>query len=205
MIIDFHHALPLTRYHLLTQTILPRPIAWVLSENEDHTLNLAPFSFFNAMCSDPPLLAMSIGKKPDGSDKDTRRNMLSGRDFVVHIASVEHTEALNASAANLDYGESEIEAAQLSVESFPNSSVPRLQGCQVAYHCRLYDHHEIGPNKQAIIYAEVVQLYISDDIAEYKDDRYTINAEKLKPLSRLGGAEYAELGRLFSINRPTGK
>lgn len=202
MIIDFQQSPALTRYHLLTQTILPRPIAWVLSGNDDQSLNLAPFSFFNAMCSDPPLLVMSIGKKLDGEIKDTRHNLLSGRDFVVHIASIDHTQALNASAAAMDYGQSEIEVAQLKTVDFPGCSVPRLEVCSVAYHCRLYDHHEIGPNQQAIIYAEVIQLYVGDDIANYDGNRYHIDAEKLNPLSRLGGAQYAELGRLFSVTRP---
>ena len=202
MIIDFNAVPPLSRYHLLTQTVTPRPIAWVLSKNEDGSLNLAPFSFFNAMCSDPPLLVMSIGKKPSGELKDTRRNLLSGREFVVHIASVEQAEALNQSAATLDYGESEVLRCSLPLSDFGTCSIPRLSHCKVAYYCRLYDVHEIGPNQQAMIYAEVLQLYLDEDIVEINNRRYIIDAEKLKPLSRLGGAQYAEPGKIFSIERP---
>ena len=114
MIVDFNSISPSNGYHLLTQTIIPRPIAWILSENEDGSLNLAPFSFFNAVCSDPPLLMVSIGKKPSGEIKDTRRNILSGRDFVIHIASLTQANVLSRSAATLVYGDSELEIDDLA-------------------------------------------------------------------------------------------
>ncbi len=202
MIIDFQNEQPLTRYHLMTQTIIPRPIAWVLSENDDNTLNLAPFSFFNAICSDPPLVVMSIGKKPNGDLKDTRRNLMSGRDFVVHIPSREHAEVVNFSAATLDYGDSEVQASNLVLEDFAGCSVPRLRDCHVAYHCRFYELHELGPNQQGIVYAEIKQLYINDTVGQHVGDRYIIDASKLDPLLRLGGASYAALGEVFNIKRP---
>jgi flavin reductase (DIM6/NTAB) family NADH-FMN oxidoreductase RutF len=202
MIIDFTQEQPLNRYHLMTQTVTPRPIAWVLSENEEGSLNLAPFSFFNAVCSDPPLLMMSIGKKPDGELKDTRRNLLSGRDFVVHIASHEHAEAVNASAAVLAYGDSEVTTAQLALSQFPPCSLPRLADCHVAFHCKLYDSHEIGPSGQLIIYAEIANLYLSDNVARKEGDRYIVDPAKLNPLARLGGTAYAELGAIFNLQRP---
>jgi flavin reductase (DIM6/NTAB) family NADH-FMN oxidoreductase RutF len=208
MIIDFKAETPFTRYHLLTQTIIPRPIAWVLSENAHNTdespsYNLAPFSFFNAMCSDPPLLVLSIGKKPDGDIKDTRQNLLSGRDFVIHLAGVEQAEAVNSSAAVLAYGDSEVEANDLPLANFPGCPLPRLQDCPIAYHCRLYDSHEIGPAQQSIVYAEVVQLYLSDEVVVSQDGRYVIDAKKVNPLIRLGGTAYAELGQHFTLQRPT--
>ena len=85
---------------------------------------------------------------------------------------------------------------------FPGCPLPRLKECAVAYHCTLYDAHEIGPSQQSIIYAQVQKLYLSDDIAEKVDDRYVIDAAKLNPLARLGGANYAELGEVFSVKRP---
>lgn len=209
MMIDFAQENPSTRYHLLTQTIIPRPIAWVLSENDSikntqKSYNLAPFSFFNAMCSNPPLLVLSIGKKPDGQSKDTRYNLLSGREFVIHIAGTDQAESVNASAAVLAYGESEVDIEGLRLVDFPGCPLPRLERCQVAYHCRLYDHHEIGPDQQSIIYAEVVQLYINDEMVKQENGRYVVDAAKLNPLARLGGAAYAQLGDHFTMNRPKG-
>ena len=204
MIIDFSTIKPLQRYHLLTQTIIPRPIAWVLSQNNDADsgYNLAPFSFFNAICSDPPLIVLSIGKKSNGDLKDTRRNLLSGREFVVHIASIDQAEALNASAAELDYGESELAAMNLSLVDCEGSSVPRLAEALVAYHCTLYDVHELGPNQQAIIYARIHKLHLDDTIVSVENDRLTIHAAAVNPLARLGAAEFAGIGEPFKLKRP---
>ena len=208
MIINFAKEPPLSRYHLLTQTVIPRPIAWVLSENDpaaetgEASLNLAPFSFFNAMCSDPPLLAISIGKKPDGHVKDTRHNIMSGRDFVVHIANTNHAAAVNQSAATLAYGESELVASQLALADFPHCSIPRIADCPIAYHCKLYDAHDIGPNQQAIIYAEVMQLYMNDHVVAETNGRYIVDAKAVDPLARLGLSAYADIGQSFNLQRP---
>ena len=203
MIIDFTTEAPLNRYHLMTQTILPRPIAWVLSLNDPESpepYNLAPFSYFNAVSSEPPLLMLSIGKKTTGGVKDTRKNLLSHRDFVIHIASTQQAAALNASAAPLDYGASEIAAAGIELEPFEGCHAPRIQNCPVAFHCRYFDDHELG--NQAVIYAEIVQLYIRDENIEQQDNRYHIDATKLDPLARLGGSDYAGLGEAFRLARP---
>jgi flavin reductase (DIM6/NTAB) family NADH-FMN oxidoreductase RutF len=213
MIIDFQQQQPSNCYHIMTQTIIPRPIAWVLSENstepatnadsnENHRYNLAPFSFFNAVCSDPPLLMLSIGKKSDNTPKDTRENLLSGRDFVVHIANVSQADVLSQSSVESDYGDSEVSASQLALVDFPGSPVPRLQDCSVAYHCKLYDSHTIGPNEQAIIYAEICHLYIDDAAIEEKNNRFIIDAQAINPLLRLGANQYASMGEPFSLKRP---
>lgn len=202
MIVDFNSISPSNGYHLLTQTIIPRPIAWILSENEDGSLNLAPFSFFNAVCSEPPLLMVSIGKKPNGEVKDTRRNMLSGRDFVVHIASLAQAQALSHSAATLAYGDSELAIDNLALERFEGCTVPRLADSPVAYHCKFYDSHIIGPSEQAVLYAEVAQLYVNDDLVNISNERTVIDADKMCPLSRLGGSNFAALDKSFSLLRP---
>ena len=108
MIIDFSRQSPTARYAWMTQAIIPRPIAWILSENADGGLNLAPFSYFNALASDPPLLGVSIAGKPDGTKKDTLANILARPKFVVHIAPVTEADAVNASSATLPAGESEL-------------------------------------------------------------------------------------------------
>lgn len=201
MIIDFAQTEALQRYHLMTQTVIPRPIAWVLSLNDDQSLNLAPFSYFNAVCSDPPLLVLSIGKKTNGELKDTRINLLSGRDFVIHLAKVEHALEVTASSASLAYGDSEV-TEDINLANFPGCPLPRLEDCAVAYHCKFYDVHKLGPNEQAIIYAEVKQLYLADNVVEQNNKRYTIDANKLNPLARLGGSNYSALGKTFSHSRP---
>ena len=104
-------------YFSIIQTLIPRPIAWVLSENADGGFNLAPFSYFNAVCSDPPLVMLSIGRKPDGSPKDTRVNIEQRERFVIHIAHRELAKQVTESSATLDYGDSEV--ARLGLETVP--------------------------------------------------------------------------------------
>ena len=145
---------------------------------------------------------LSIGKKPNGEIKDTRRNILSGREFVVHIASLDKAELLNASAAVLNYGESELKGMNLSLVHFQGCTLPRIAESLVAYHCTLYDVHELGPHQQAIIYAEIHQLYLDDSLTKTEKNRLYINAAALNPLARLGAAEFAGIDKPFTLKRP---
>lgn len=205
MLLDLADLKPNTCYHLMTQTLLPRPIAWVLSASEEGELNLAPFSFFNGVCSNPPIVMLSIGKKTPEEAKDTRQNILSGRDFVIHIPSVAHADDVTASAATLPYGQSELELMQDSqLVEFPGCPLPRLKSAKVAFQAKLHDVHYLGHDQQAVIYAELVQVYI-DDAAVQVDEakgRYTIDASKIDPVARLGGANYAGIDTVFSVTRP---
>lgn len=203
MIFDFDTLSPNRRYHLITQSLVPRPIAWILSRNDNDSLNLAPFSFFNAVCSDPPLLMLSIGRKEGGEIKDSRRNILSKRDFVIQIPSRHHAAAVTASAASLEYGESELASLNLALADFPSCSVPRISDSGIAMHCEFHEVHYLGPAEQAIVYARVRQFYVSDDILSETNGRHSIDAAALDPLARLGGAQYASLGELFAIARPS--
>ena len=193
---------PNQTYHLLTQTVIPRPIAWVLSENEDESLNLAPFSFFNAMCSEPPLMALSIGRKDKETPKDTAKNILSGREFILHIASLESSLALNDTAATLDYQSSEIDHADIELADFEGAKLPRVAECPVAFQCSLYEHHMVGPNEQIFVYAQAHSVYLRDEIVSEDGKRLSIDASKINPLSRLGAAEYSSIGKPFKIIRP---
>ena len=210
MEIDLQPLTANTRYHLMTQSIIPRPIAWVLTANQqlegqEATYNLAPFSFFNALCSDPPLVMLSIGHKSAEKPKDTRQNLIEGQDFVIHLPSVEQAEDVTASAATLDYGDSELlQLNDPQLVDFPGCPVPRLASAPVAFHARFYDVHYLGPAQQAIIYAELLQLYVADEaITEDKEKgRYIIEANKVNPLARLGGTQYAGLKDCFAVKRP---
>jgi flavin reductase (DIM6/NTAB) family NADH-FMN oxidoreductase RutF len=113
-------------YFAMTQTIMPRPIAWVLSENADGSLNLAPYSYFNAVCTDPPLVVVSINLQDDGSEKDTLRNIRERSQFVIHIASDNQLDVLNQSSATLPPGESEVLASNLSTTPVDGYHMPRL-------------------------------------------------------------------------------
>lgn len=206
MLLDLAKLKPNTRYHLMTQTIMPRPIAWVLSASDKDELNLAPFSFFNGVCSDPPLVMLSIGKKTPEEAKDTRHNLLTGRDFVIHLPSVAQAEDVTASAATLPYRKSELELMQDNeLVEFPGSPLPRLKTAPIAFQAKLHEVHYLGHQKQAIIYAELIQAYIDDAAIEVDEERgrYTVDAKAIDPLARLGGTNYAGIDKVFSITRPS--
>jgi len=177
LIIDFNHLKAATAYHIMTQTIIPRPIAWALTDSGGGSYNLAPFSFFNAICSDPPLVMLSIGKKPEGELKDTRLNIIERRHLVIHIPQVDHAKAVTESSRGLPHGESELDTLELPLIKEEGWALPRLKGVPVAMDCEFYELHELGPNKQGIFYCKVNRVYV-DDSAVMRDekDRLTIDA-----------------------------
>jgi len=203
MIIPFENLAPNKVYFTMIQTLMPRPVAWVLSENPDDSFNLAPFSYFNAICSDPPLILFSIGLKPDGGPKDTRLNIEANKDFVIHIAHREMAPLVTQTSATLPRGESELEKAGLQTCEFPGSRLPRLSDCRVAYACKLYDLQEIGNGPQTLIFGEVTQVYIDDAVIENDaKGRMQVMAERVDPIGRLGGGEYTTFGEKLNIPRP---
>jgi len=189
-------------YHLMTQTVVPRPIAWVLSENHDSSLNLAPFSYFNAICSDPPLCILSMGKKPDGDTKDTAVNLSVGAQCVVHIAQVQHADLVTATAATMAYGESEIQATELKLLNHSNWALKRIAECPIAYYCKVHSVQQIGNTPQQVVFVEVLEVYIDDKVATVSNGRISVDALKVNPLARLGANQYASLGEVFSKARP---
>ena len=191
-------------YFTMTQTVLPRPIAWLLTENDDASYNLAPFSYFNAVCSDPPLVLVSIGKQDDGRDKDSIRNIRERHEFVIHIASCEQLAELNQSSATLPPGESEVEASDLALTRVGGFRMPRLSDCKIALFCERHDIQMIGSKKQqSLLFAEIKEIYVDDACAEINDNgRLKIHADRVQPLSRLGASEYASFGEVLFAKRP---
>ena len=190
-------------YFTMTQTIMPRPIAWVLSENEDASLNLAPFSYFNAVCTDPPMVMVSINLQDDGSEKDTLRNVRERSQFVIHIASSDQLDVLNQSSATLPPGESEVMASGLSTTTFGGYHMPRLTDCKIALMCERNQTQAIGNKGQTLLFGEVKEIYLADDCAEVNEKgRLKVYADKVQPLSRLGGGEYASFGEMLKATRP---
>jgi len=190
-------------YSIMAQAIIPRPIAWVLSENANGSLNLAPFSYFAPICSDPPLFMISISKKPDGTLKDTRANIKERKDFVLHIPSWEQLEPMNASAATMAAGVSEVEVLHLELADFTGSRLPRIKGSRVAMACSLYEIREIGNGPYAMILGRIHHVYVTDAaILDQTDEKLRIAPEKLNPVGRLGGPQYTELGKIVTLARP---
>jgi flavin reductase (DIM6/NTAB) family NADH-FMN oxidoreductase RutF len=190
-------------YHTLTQTLIPRPVAWVLSDSGNDSLNLAPFSYFNAVCSDPPLVMISIGKKPDGSQKDTCCNIEERRDFIIHIASIDQLDALNQSSLTLPHGDSELKLVDVELDQIEGSRLPIISGSPIAYICNHHDTQEIDNSGQKLIFGEVMAVHIDDRVCTQDDaGRLKIIAKKVNPLLRLGAGEYGTLGEVIARKRP---
>ena len=203
MNIDLDTLTPAQVYGHMTQTLIPRPIAWVLSENAGGGFNLAPFSYFNAVCSSPPLIMISVGKKPDGSFKDTRVNIEQRGHFVVHIPRRDQAQAVSESSASLPAGDSEVSRLGLQTTGFPGFSLPRLAECAVAYACERWEIHEIGAVPQSLILGRVRRIYLDDGLAAIDDKgRLRVDAAKLDPLGRLGPDQFLVGGEILRIKRP---
>ena len=187
-------------YKVLIGAVVPRPIAWVSTLSPDGTLNLAPFSFFQAVCPDPPTVIISVGRRADGRRKDTAVNAEAAGEFVVNIVNLELAEAMNATSGDYPYGMSEFEIAGL--ESAPSSVVrtPRVAAAPIALECRLARALPVGrgPDDYLLLFGEVVCFYVRDDL--YDNGR--IDPARLQPLGRLAGNQYSKPGEIFEMIRP---
>lgn len=203
MYIDFNALSPSQRYITMTQSVVPRPIAWVLSDNGDGSFNLAPFSYFNAICSDPPLLMISGGHKPNGDNKDTIVNIAERKKFVIHIPHREQAAIVTETSRTLEHGESELDRVDLRLAAFEGFALPRVAECRLAYACELHHLQEIGNGPQSLVFGEVQALY-ADDAVVAKDNkgRRKLDAAAIDPLARLGSSEYGTLGSVIEIPRP---
>lgn len=201
MLFQFDQLSGSDRYHLITQTVTPRPIAWIMTRNENKSYNVAPFSFFSAISPDPALLVVSIGNKSADIQKDTKLNLIRERECVLHIPSGKQIEAVNSSAATLEYGDSELDDARLTLSDF-TENMPRISDAKVAMHCRLYEIQSIGESSFSACYLEILNLYVDDNILKQENGRNIISSAKLNPLSRLGGNDYALIGQTLTIKRP---
>ncbi|NRF16591.1 flavin reductase family protein [Vibrio coralliilyticus] len=202
MNIDASTLAPTQIYHLMTQTVIPRPIAWVLTESGEADYNLAPFSYFTPVSSNPPLLMFSIGKKPTGEIKDSTRNVLETGRMVVHIANADLAEQVTQTSATLPHGESEVTLAGLELIDFEGFELPRIKDCPIAFGCKLFEVKEVGETPQSLIFAQIEDIYIAPEVIGDNQERLVVDALKVNPLSRLGGSQYANLDQTFTVARP---
>jgi flavin reductase (DIM6/NTAB) family NADH-FMN oxidoreductase RutF len=187
-------------YKLLTGTIIPRPIAFVTSTTEDGTINGAPFSYFNIVSSNPPMISLGLQRKEEKM-KDTARNILNQKEFVVHIVDDSNVEAINITAASLPPDQSEVEKANLSLIPSESISVPGIMEAKVRFECTLEHAVELGEDGNIgvdLVIGKISRLHIDEEI--YESGR--INSDKLAAVSRLAGSNYAKIGEIFSIERP---
>lgn len=182
-------------YLLLTGSVIPRPIAFVTSISQDGTLNGAPFSYFNIVSAEPPLISLSV-QHDQGKSKDTARNILEKKEFVIHIVDEANVEKINMTAARLQPHESEITLAGLTDIPSTIVTVPSVKEAKIRLECVL--ERSVSLESTDLLIGRVVQYHVDENI--YSNGR--IDAEKLAAVSRLAGSQYAKIGELFSLVRP---
>ncbi len=201
MIINVTELSPSQVYHTLVQAVIPRPVAWVLTEHDNQRLNLAPFSYFSAISNDPPLLMLSIGNHPDGTPKDTYYNICQRKTFVIHLTRADLAQQVTRTARNLPAGESELELVDLETVEFEGFALPRLKAAPIAFACELYQAQQIGNVPHNLVFGEIRQIWVDDKVLREERGRLLIDAARLQPLGRLGGNEYSTLGEILDIPR----
>jgi len=189
-------------YRLLSSIVIPRPIAFVTSKNKDGVINAAPFSFFNVLTSRPPLISISIGRRNGKTVKDTAKNIMESKEFVVHIVDPSLVHEMNQTSAEYPSNVSEIEEVGLSLVDSQKVSVPSIKETKVRMECVLHQSIPIGNDEEYscdLIIGKVVMFHLENEL--YQNGNGI--EEKIAPLCRLGGANYAELGKIFKVPRPT--
>jgi flavin reductase (DIM6/NTAB) family NADH-FMN oxidoreductase RutF len=188
-------------YRLMIDCIVPRPIAFISTINAQGIGNLAPFSFFNGVSSDPPTLVFACSRKRDSSKKDTLLNIEANREFVVNFTSEWMAEPMHQASADYPYGIDEM--SKVGLTPLPSTRVkpPRVAESPVQMECELFAAYEIGPPKpgsSVLVVGRILVVHVAE--AFYKDSRVQI--DQLKPIARLGGDAYGRTSGIFEISRP---
>jgi flavin reductase (DIM6/NTAB) family NADH-FMN oxidoreductase RutF len=185
-------------YRILSSLVIPRPIAWITTVDGEGRVNLAPFSSFMGIFG-PPMLAVTLGRRRDGSLKDTHRNLKERGEAVVHLADLPLLEALHASAAEVGPDISEVERLGLTTEGSLHVAPPRLKDAPVALECRLNREWELGPTSTLIL-LDVLIAHAAERI--WSDVHDCADASRWTPISRLAsvvGPNYGALGQTFHL------
>lgn len=191
------------KYKLLIGCIVPRPIAFVSTKSAEGISNLAPYSFFNGVASNPPTVVIaSTIRSSDGLDKDTLRNIKATKEFVVNVVTEDIVEQANQCSAEYAPNTSEFEKSSLTEARSALVKAPRVLESPINMECKLTQLVPVGKGdmgSSTLIIGEIVYFHIREDL--YKDGR--IDIEQLKPVGRLAGFSYTPVRDTFEIARPS--
>ena len=199
MLFDFDHIASRNQYKILTHTIVPRPIAWVVTVGRDGRRNAAPFSFFGVACADPPILSLGItARLPQG--KDTPRHIRETGEFVINLVPYASREAMHVTAVEFVDGTDELSAANLSVLPPVKVAPPRIAESPVAFECKLFQLTPM-PSGHTLLLGRVVAAHIADE-AVLDAGKCYIDTLKLDLIARMHGrAEYLRTDAAFTYPR----
>ena len=197
------HGLP---HNPFKACVVPRPIGWITSVNAAGAVNLAPYSFFNGVAGDPPVVMFAPGGRkadgpPDGA-KDSLANVESTKEFVCNVVTWDLREAMNLTSAPAPAGVSEAEVAGL--EMVPSRLVrpPRVKASPIHMECRYLQTVDLPSNvadsRNAVVFGEVIGIHIDESVLTDG----LIDMAKLRPIARLGYMDYCRVDEVFAIQRP---
>lgn len=190
-------------YALFSQIIIPRPIAWVLSDNGEHygdeRWNLAPYSYFNGITSDPPMVMFSIGDGMAGKVKDTHRNLKNNPECVISLACVEQAKHMQESSEELPAGQSEVKKFDIGLSDW-NWPIPRVADSPVSMGCIARQFTRVGNTEQILVFLEIARLWVRDDVGTLDAKGHLrVNVEAFNPLGRVGKGAYVRLSEVFRV------
>ena len=194
---------PDAAYAWQAATILPRPIAWTSTLNEDGSANLAPFSFFTGVSSDPPTCLICVSRRkrqPDGTHppKDTWRNIERTGEYVIHVVNDALGTQMNATSRDHPYGVDEIAEVGLTRVASERVAVPRVAEAPVAMECRLERIVEVGRTGTAVIIGEILLWHVRDDLVV----NGRLDPGRVDAIGRMGGPTYTRTRDRFELARP---
>jgi flavin reductase (DIM6/NTAB) family NADH-FMN oxidoreductase RutF len=192
------------RYRLMIGLIVPRPIAFVSTRDAAGRTNLAPFSYFMGVASEPPVVAISVHDRAD-APKDTARNILETGEFVVNAATEDLAKAVNEASGDWAAGVDEFALTGLTPAPSVRVKPPRVAEAAWSFECRLYKCVDVGesPRLTRLVLGEIVWVHLRDGLAEGDAAAgFTIDAARLRPIARLGQNLYTPLGERFAMDRP---
>lgn len=189
-------------YPIMLGGIVPRPIAFVSTLNENGSTNLAPFSAYNLVCSNPPTLSISIARKKEGEKKDTLKNIERTREFVVNCANEWLAEPLHHCSAPYPSDQDELTPSGLT--AIPSSKVKslRIQESAIQFECQLLQSLEIGDGKEGsstLVIGKIIYIHIAQPALQ----QGKIQLDAIQPLSRLGGRSYGRTSGVFDLPQAT--
>lgn len=185
-------------YKLLTGAIIPRPIGWISSIDENGINNLAPFSYFNLVGEKHIMFSTAKNK---GKNKDTLNNVLKNGEFVLNMVTEDVVEAMNLTSAELPAKEDEFQYANLTPIDCDLIKPKRVSESKISFECKMI-HNFTMPhtenNGATMVIGEIIMMHFDDNVLL---ENYKINMENYKPVSRLAGSNYSKIGEIFSIKR----
>ncbi len=186
-------------YKLMTGLVVPRPIGWIGTADSEGRLNLAPYSFFQCVATNPPVVLFSAGIT-DGSEKDSLVNARSTGEFTCNLVDAATADGMNQSSASLDRDESEFDFAGLTPEPSDTIAAPRVKEAKASFECLVQQVIELGnaPLTHAVVFGEVVRIHVDDAVL----DGTRIDFAALDAVGRMAGNYYTTTRDMFDITRP---